>query len=180
MIDVILIKQAQAGDREAFEKLVESTRQTGLNIAYGILHDRADAEEVLQEAYLQVYLNIRKLKSAQAFKSWFGRIITHLAFRRSKLNGHFKKIPLDDIDEVESTYTENPEEFTLKQEQRNSLFKALGLLPDEYRAVLILREWEGYSYLEISEVLDIPLGTVKSRIYSARMMLLKKLLGGGL
>ncbi|MEN6460147.1 MAG: RNA polymerase sigma factor [Syntrophomonas sp.] len=180
MIDVILINQVKAGDRAAFERLVENTRQTGLNIAYGILHDRSDAEEVLQEAYLQIYLNIQKLKSAEAFRSWFGKIITHLAFRRSKLNGRFKQIPLDEVTEIESTFIDSPEEFTLKQEERDILFKILETLPDEYRAALILREWEGYSYREISEVLDIPLGTVKSRIFSARGMLLKKLKRGGL
>lgn len=180
MIDIRLIDQVKAGDLEAFEKLVEITRQTGLNIAYGILHNFSDAEEVLQEAYLQVYLNIQKLKSAEAFRSWFGKIITHLAFRKSKLNGRFKQIPLDEINEVEDTFIDNPEEFTLKQEEKDILFKTLITLPDEYRAALILREWEGYSYREISEVLDIPLGTVKSRIFSARGMLFKKLTRGGL
>ena len=64
-------------------------------------------------------------------------------------------------------------------EQQDQMINALKTLPDEYKAALILREWEDYSYQEISEVLDIPLGTVKSRIFSARKILLKKLKEGG-
>lgn len=163
---------------DAFEKLVESTRQTGLNIAYGILHDRSDAEEVLQEAYLTVYQNIQKLKSAEAFRTWFGRIITHLAFRRSKMDGRFKQVPLDEMIETKGVLLESPDELVLKKEEQEQIFKALKSLPDEYRAALILREWESYSYREIAEVLGIPLGTVKSRIYSARAMLFKQLKEG--
>ncbi|HEX3011577.1 MAG TPA: RNA polymerase sigma factor [Syntrophomonadaceae bacterium] len=178
MIDVQLINQVKAGDLAAFEKLVETTSQTGLNIAYGILHDRSDAEEVLQEAFLAVYQNIQKLKSPEAFRTWFGTIVTHLAFRRSKLNGRFKQVPLDENIETKSIPLEGPDELILRKEEQELVFEALKTLPDEYRAALTLREWENYSYREISEVLGIPLGTVKSRIYTARAMLFKQLKKG--
>ncbi|MBZ4655223.1 MAG: polymerase, sigma-24 subunit, subfamily [Peptococcaceae bacterium] len=178
MIDPSLIEQVKAGNLTAFEKLLQSTQQKGFNIAYGILHDTLDAEDVLQEAYLQVFHNIKKLKTAEAFKSWFGKIITHLSFRRSKEKGRFKTIPLHEITQVETTFSDNPETFMVKQEEKEQLIKALKFLPDEYRAALILREWEDYSYQEISEVLDIPLGTVKSRLFSARKMLFNKLKEG--
>lgn len=179
LVEFSLIEQVKNGDLKAFEKLVQCTQQRGLNIAYGILNDPHDAEEILQEAYLQVYYNIGKLKVPDAFRSWFGKIITHLAFKRSREKGRFKIIPLDLISQMEDTLVDDPETIVLKKEQQGQLIHALKDLPDEYRAALILREWEAYSYQEISEVLDIPLGTVKSRIFSARKILLKKLKKGG-
>lgn len=179
MVEVSLIEQVKTGDLTAFEKLVRGTQQRGLNIAYGILNDPLDAEEVLQEAYLQVYHNIGKLKAPEAFRSWFGKIITHLALRRSRERRRFKIVPLDYVRQVEGAFTDEPETFILQKEQQDQMIDALKTLPDEYKAALILREWEDYSYQEISEVLDIPLGTVKSRIFSARKILLKKLKEGG-
>ncbi|PHJ38496.1 hypothetical protein P378_09490 [Desulforamulus profundi] len=179
MVEVSLIEQLQRGDIKAFEKLVESTRQRGLNIAYGILQDPQDAEEILQEAYLQVYHHIGQLKAPETFRSWFGKIVTHLALRRAKEKGRFKTIPLEDLPAAGCSITEGPEYFLLKKEKQVHVAQTLKTLPDEYRAALILREWEDYSYQEISEVLDIPLGTVKSRIYCARKLLSKKLIEGG-
>lgn len=179
MLDTRLIEQVKAGDLAAFELLVEKTQQTGLNIAYGILHDRSDAEEILQEAYLQVYLNISGLKTPVAFRSWFAKIVTHLSLRRSKNKNRLREIPLDKVPEFEDAFHSDPEIFVLKKEEQKNLLDALRVLPDEYRAALILREWEGYSYQEIGNVLDIPLGTVKSRIFYARRMLSEKLKEGG-
>lgn len=181
MVGISLIEQVKEGDLRAFEKLVQSTRQAGLNIAYGILNDPLDAEEILQEAYLQVYHNIGKLKAPEAFRSWFGKIITHLAFRRSREKGRFKTFSLDSMDqETAAAAIAEPETLVLKKEQHGQIIDALKTLPDEYRAALIMREWEEYSYQEISEVLDVPLGTVKSRIFSARKLLFKALKEGGL
>lgn len=180
MIDSSLIEQVKKGNLSAFEKLVEETKQQGFNIAYGILQDPLDAEDVLQEAYLQVFHNIRKLNAPEAFKSWFTKIIIHLSFQYSKKKGRYKTIPLNEITQNETTFNNTPEIFVLKQEETEQLVKALKLLPDEYRIILILREWEEYSYQEISETLDIPLGTVKSRIFYARKMLLDKLKEGGI
>lgn len=179
MVEALLIEQVKNGDKKAFEKLVQSTQQRGFNIAYGILNDSLDAEEVLQEAYLQVYHSLGKLRAPEAFRSWFGKIIAHLALRRSREKGRFKTVPLDFISQVEDTLLDGPEMIVLKKEQQDRLISALKNLPDEYKAALILREWEDYSYQEISEILDIPVGTVKSRIFSARRSLLKKLEGGG-
>lgn len=179
MVDASLIEQVKAGNLSAFERLVRSTQQKGLNIAYGILHDPFDAEEVLQEAYLEVYHSIRDIKTSEAFQSWFAKIITHLAFRQSRKKGRFKTIPLDEAAHYESGM-DDLEQVFLKGEEHEALLKALKDLPDEYRAALILREWEGYSYQEIGEVLDIPLGTVKSRIFSARRILTIKLREGGM
>ncbi len=180
MIEVSLIEQVKKGDLAAFEKLVYSTQQRGLNIAYGILNDPLDAEEVLQEAYLQVYHNIGKLKMPEAFRSWFGKIITHLAFRRSRKKKKYNIVPLENISHIEDATADGPENIVLKKEQQGRLLNTLKTLPDEYKAALILREWEDYSYQEISEILDIPVGTVKSRIFSARKILLKKLEEGGI
>jgi RNA polymerase sigma-70 factor (ECF subfamily) len=155
---------------------VEATQQRGLNIAYGILNNSPDAEEVLQEAYLQVYRNINQLKSPLAFHSWFGKIVTHLAFRKLREQGKFKAVPLDEVDYIASD-DPDPEVMALAKLEQRDLQELLRKLPDEYRAAIVLREWEGYSYQEISEILEIPLGTVKSRIFSARRILLAKLKG---
>ncbi|MFZ5597403.1 MAG: RNA polymerase sigma factor [Bacillota bacterium] len=178
MVEALLIEQVKKGDKKAFERLVQSTQQRGLNIAYGILNNSLDAEEVLQEAYLQVYQNIGKLKAPEAFHSWFGKIITHLALRRSRENGRVNTLPLDFIGQVEDTICDGPETIFIKKENQEQLINALKKLPGEYKAALILRDWEHYSYQEISGMLDIPVGTVKSRIFTARRNLLRILEGG--
>lgn len=178
MIEALLIEQVKNGDNKAFERLIQSTRQRGLNIAYGIVNNPLDAEEVLQEAYLQVYRNIGKLKAPEAFRRWFGKIVTHLALRRSREKGKVNTMPLDLINQIEDTTYDSPETVFLKKEQQELLVNALKELPGEYKAAVILRDWEHYSYQEISEILDIPLGTVKSRIYTARRNLIRILEGG--
>lgn len=178
MVEALLIEQVKNGDNKAFEKLIQSTQQRGLNIAYGIVNNPLDAEEVLQEAYLQVFRNIGKLKAPEAFGSWFGRIVTHLALRRSREKGKVNTMPLDLVGQIEDTACDSPETVVLKKEQQELLAGALKELPGEYKAAVILRDWEHYSYREISEILDIPLGTVKSRIYAARKNLIRIMEGG--
>lgn len=171
MIDPVLIRQVKTGKPEAFEKLVKLTSKRGLSIAYGVLQNTLDAEDVLQEAYVQVYLNINKLKSAEAFYVWFGKIVTHLAFKRSKEKGRFKTISLQENYEGSISPPDQPDEQLITKEEYERLKTGLDTLPDEYRAALILKEWEDFSYQEISKILEIPLGTVKSRIYNARKLL---------
>lgn len=178
MVEALLIEQVKNGDNKAFEKLIQSTQQRGLNIAYGIVNNPLDAEEVLQEAYLQVFRNIGTLKAPEAFGSWFGRIVTHLALRRSREKEKVNTMPLDLVEQIEDTACDSPEAVVLKKEQQELLAGALKELPGEYKAAVILRDWEHYSYREISEILDIPLGTVKSRIYAARKSLIRILEGG--
>lgn len=89
MIDYLLIEKIKTGNSLAFETLVKKTQFIGLSIANRILNNPLDAEDVLQEAYLQVYLNIDKLKTAQAFRSWFTKIVTNLALHHLKKKNLF-------------------------------------------------------------------------------------------
>lgn len=180
LIDPELIHVVQAGDLEAFEKLVRITQQKGLNIAYGILYNTLDAEEVLQEAYLNVYKSLNRLKAPEAFYNWFTKIIINLAYRKAKERGRYKSIPYEDY-MTDGTYNEgaadeeNPEKIYLQKVKQEELKEILKGLPDEYRTTLILREWEGNSYQEISEIFNIPVGTVKSRLNKARKIIISKL-----
>ncbi len=171
MLDVSLIKHVKSGDPKAFEELVFCTQQRALNIAFIILDNMPDAEEVVQEAYIQVYQKIHDLRLPEAFNSWFGKIVSNLAIRKSRSKGYCKTVPIEDDLRIEDAFRQDPEALVLDKMHQDELMELLLFLPEEYRLTLLLKEWEGYSYQEISEILDIPLGTVKSRIFSARRKL---------
>jgi len=165
-----IIIHAQSGDREAFAILFEQYKNLVYKTAYLMLGESAEAEDALQEIFLQVYKSLSGFDPAKAaFTTWLYRVTFNycLNHRRKK---RLLTLPLEDISPAlksELPGAQLAEEEILQQ--------AIGKLTDRQRAVVILRYFWDLSYAEIAQILDVPLGTVKSRIDLALKTLRKVL-----
>jgi RNA polymerase sigma-70 factor (ECF subfamily) len=166
-----LIALAQQGDRQAFCELVLSHHYGVVDIVYRMCGDPHLAEDSAQEAFLRAWQNIRQYRPRASFRSWVYRIATNVALdtlRRQK--------PSVDIDQLPITgLAQNLQTVAETREQADIVQQAVLALPPSSRTVLVLREYQGLSYKEISEALQIPLGTVMSRLSYARKQLLRTL-----
>lgn len=165
-----LIKQAMTGDKAAFSKLVWRYKDHIVNIAFGIIGDPQDAEDIAQEAFLKAYLSIGRLASANAFYRWLVKITVNLSIDKKIANGLRRVQPLHYALPL-SNAGQSPEAVAERRERQQMVLEALDRLTAEQRTVLVLREFQELPYEEIAQILDIPLGTVKSRISAARTRL---------
>ncbi|WP_425058151.1 ECF RNA polymerase sigma factor SigW [Sporomusa carbonis] len=166
-----LIRQAMTGDKTSFGKLVCRYKHHIVNIAFGIVGNPHDAEEIAQEAFLKAYLSIYKLTSETAFYRWLVKITTNLSIDRKNANAKQYPAPLEEMGTILDNPRYTPEAILEQKERQRLILTALEQLTAEQRTVIVLRELQGFAYDEIAEILDIPLGTVKSRINTARLHL---------
>jgi RNA polymerase sigma-70 factor (ECF subfamily) len=166
-----LITAAQRGDRRAFGELVRLHRQGAVNVVYRLYGDPDLAEEAAQEAFLRAWQKLLSYRPEHQFRSWVYRIAINTAIdalRKRRDAANIEDLPLD-------SGAPGPED-TLVAAERTSLVQAAVLkLPEASRAVLVLREYEEMSYAEIAAALEIPVGTVMSRLNYARGQLRKAL-----
>ncbi|OAT80295.1 RNA polymerase sigma factor [Desulfotomaculum copahuensis] len=176
--DLEILRRARDGSPPHYEKLVNHYAQYAFKIAYGMLLNRADAEEAVQEAFLTVYHRLAGLRNMESFPAWLARIVTNLCLQRlNKLAPavSLETLPVDGKTPAETREAMDPEASYIRGERDSLVRQAVRELPAGCRAALILREFEGCSYAEIARILDIPPGTVKSRLHQARTMLAAKL-----
>jgi RNA polymerase sigma-70 factor (ECF subfamily) len=161
------ITQAQAGDREAFCELVRCYRPRVINVIYHLYGDANRAEDVAQEAFIRAWQHLPHLQPHSSFRNWLYRIAVNAALDSSR-----REKAAIDIDAFEMAAPgESLEAGLEKQERVRVIQQAVLSLPEASRAVIILREYEGLSYREIAEALDISMGTVMSRLNYARTRL---------
>lgn len=166
-----LISRAQDGDREAFGEIVLHYHQSVVNVVYRMCGDTCLAEDAAQTAFLRAWENLPKYRPKARFRSWLYRIAINAALDMQR-----REVRLVDLDEQHLASTsEKPDQIIENHERRAHVKRAVQALPEASRAVLILREYEGLSYREIAETLDIPTGTVMSRLNYARSRLAKLL-----
>jgi RNA polymerase sigma-70 factor (ECF subfamily) len=167
------ITRAQQGDRQAFGELVRRHREGVVNVVYRMCGEAALAEEAAQEAFLRAWQNLARYNPRFAFRSWVYRIALNAA-----LDALRRERPASDLEaEPLAATAEGPEAWLERKQQAEQVRRAVLNLPPASRAVLVLREYEGLSYREIAEALDIPLGTVMSRLNYARGQLRRALSG---
>lgn len=164
-----LVRRAQNGDGNAFGALVEQFQSMAVGYAYSILLDFEQAQDVAQEAFLQSYLHLRKLQEPQAFPAWFRRVIFTQCTRYLR-GKRFATVSLDSVVTV-ATKDATPEELTFHSTVRD----AVRQLPESERAITLLFYLGGYSHAEVGVMLDLPVSTVKSRLYSARLRLRERM-----
>ena len=166
-----LIEAAKQGDREAFNQIVLSHYQGVVNVVYRMSGRMSLAEDIAQETFIKVWQKLHTYKPTGSFRSWVYRIATNAA-----LDAIRKERDTTEIDDLPLASKEpGVEQSMVTQEQAEMVREAVLSLPAASRSVLILREYEGLSYQEISDTLDIPLGTVMSRLNYARSALKKTL-----
>jgi RNA polymerase sigma-70 factor, ECF subfamily len=178
-----LIERAKRGDRQAFGALVERYQRRVIGVALAIAHNQDDAFELAQETFVRAFENLSKFESRSSFSTWLYRIAANLAidFRRREarhvvLRGEEAESEIRRMPSTQGDSYGAVRRGELSEKIRN----ALDQLTPEHRAVILLREVEGLSYDEISEVLNIPRGTVMSRLHYARgrlRVMLKDIVG---
>lgn len=176
------IKQVLKGDQDAFGEIVELFKDKVFYLCYRMLGNRHEAEDIAQEAFVRAYVNIQSFNQNRKFSTWIYRIATNLCIDRIR-----KKKPDYFLDaEVAGTegltmYSQiaadgkSPDAEVETLELQETVQEAILRLPDKYRVVIVLRYIDDLSLNEISEVLDLPLGTVKTRIHRGREALRKQL-----
>lgn len=164
-----LVERLQRGDQSALEELIRATEGLGFQLAWSLLGDRHKCEDVLQDAYLAVHSSIAQLRDVTLFKSWFCKIVVNRCRRV------LRERPTESLDVLlEAGWTPSARE---RVQDRLEVGEALAALPQADREILNLREVLEMSYQEIADTLEIPLGTVRSRLSAARLRLMAALRG---
>ncbi len=176
--DEDLIRAAVAGDDAAFRELLERYKKRAYGVAIGIVGDPDEAQDVVQDAFIKAYHNLKEFRFGSNFYTWFYRLLVNQAIDRWRKTSRAAAVSLDEkwLSEESSpaesvAFPRTPEELTANRELAAALERAIGALPEYHRAVIVLREVEGLAYEEIAEVLRCSVGTVMSRLHYARAKL---------
>jgi RNA polymerase sigma-70 factor (ECF subfamily) len=182
-----LLRRAQAGDQEAFGTLMRAHYEPTFRLVCSIIRDEHAARDVCQEVWLSAWRNIGNFRGEAKFSTWVHpiavrRAIDHLRSRKRFFSRFLPFLSGDEGDSdqrgprtPEPVAEGNPREFAERDESKNRFEAAINSLPPKHRAVLALREIKGLSYDEIADTLSIRRGTVMSRLFNARRMLVQKL-----
>ncbi len=178
--DLTLVKRVRSGDQRAFKLLVERYQRKVYAVALGMLKDKEEAMDVSQEAFVKVYKYLDHFKGDASFYTWLYRITVNICIdfirKRAGAGGEAvefdETLPMDvseaNIGALGSRLGTNPQKSALRRELAEKIQEALAAVPEKHRAILLLREMEGMSYEDLSRTLDIPKGTVMSRLFHAR------------
>jgi RNA polymerase sigma-70 factor (ECF subfamily) len=193
--DAALVAALKAGSEDAFALLIAQYSQPLFSLIARSLQDPADAADITQEVFIKVFRSVRSFHGESSLKTWIYRIALHEAsnqrrwWKRHKRQELTIDAPLgtdEDGDEglcLSATLTDgrgSPYDHTASAEVRARVEGCLRELPEAFRTVVVLREMEGFSYEEIADVLQVPAGTVKSRLKRGRTALKELLIAGGL
>ena len=173
MNDDLLIEQTLEGNRDAFGELVTKYQVRLYNTMIQIVGSTEDAYDVTQDAFMQAYLRLDTFRRSSRFYTWLYRIAFNVAIgmrRRYKAHRMAESIPQEMHERLVDREL-RPEENLISQENIKTVREVVDRLDDEFRSVIILRELEEFSYEEIAEILDVPIGTVRSRLHRARMII---------
>jgi RNA polymerase sigma-70 factor (ECF subfamily) len=180
--DAKLVEMVQRGDKAAFNVLVLKYQHKVLKLVTRYVRDQAEAEDIAQEAFIKAYRALPSFRGESAFYTWLYRIAANtaknvLVSSRRRLVDYDLDLqdPEDYAAQVLLKDGDTPEGMLLTEEIRQTVTEAMQQLPDDLREAITLRELEGLSYEEIAEVMECPVGTVRSRIFRAREAIDKKL-----
>ncbi len=170
--DAELVELVLAGQQDAFEVLVERYKDAVQNLAYRMLSNVTEAEDVTQEVFVRAYTQLATYKPAHKFSTWLLSIASHLAIDQLRRR-RFLALPLEDVPFLEwiTDLGAGPEQSALEGEQQDEIQAYLQRLPGKYRAVILLRYWYDLSYEEIAMALNLTPALVKARLHRARELL---------
>jgi RNA polymerase sigma-70 factor (ECF subfamily) len=185
-LDAELLEAARRGEYSAFETLVQRYRDRVYRLALGMMHEPAEAEEVVQETFLSVFRGLQRFRGESSVGTWVYRVAANACLMR--LRGRRRK-PLLSIDDTLPSYADTggdaltppgdwarqPDDQLLSSELGEHLESAIAKLPEKYRMVLLLRDVEGLSNEEVAETLGLTVPTVKSRLHRSRLFVRERL-----
>ena len=170
-----MVARVQKGDQRAFDLLVLKHQHKIMSLISRYVHDMAEVQDVAQETFIKAYRALKNFRGDSQFYTWLYRIAVNTA--KNHLVSQGRRPPAQDVDVEDAEHLgaagslkdiATPEGLIARDELKTVVFDAIEQLPDELRTAITLRELEGMSYDEISEVMDCPIGTVRSRIFRAR------------
>jgi RNA polymerase sigma-70 factor (ECF subfamily) len=174
--DQVLVERVQSGDKQAFGLLVTKYQRKLVRLLARLIRDPAEVEDVAQETFIKAYRALPSFRGDSAFYTWLYRIGVNTA--KNWLVSHGRRVPTTtDVASEDAESYENgellrdvntPERLLMSKEIGDTVEAAMNALPEELRTAVMLREIEGLSYEEIAQVMDCPIGTVRSRIFRAR------------
>ena len=187
--DMPLVERTRAGDTAALETLMERHASAVYRLVRGITRNTADAEEVVQDVFLTVFRKIQRFEGRSAVRTWIYRIAVNTALNKRRGKRRDVEVPIEDWlptflpdghragdrDFLLTDWSETPEEAFLAGAGRATLQRAIDELPDDYRAVLVMRDVEGLSNEEVARILGHTVSSVKSRLHRARLVLRERL-----
>jgi RNA polymerase sigma-70 factor, ECF subfamily len=181
--DTLLVKQFRKGSIEAFEEIVSRYEIKVFNLALRFTRNQEDAEEVLQDVFSTIYKKVDSFQGKSAFSSWLYRIVVNSAFMKLRKRKQQQTISIEDLSPMvrqnyldqDSGYGLRSDSISINRELRETLQGAINRLPEQYRAVFVLRDVDGLSNQEVGEILELSIPAVKSRLHRSRLMLRKKL-----
>ena len=173
-----LVEQAKAGDAQALQSLLAAARPKAMAAALKVLHNRDDAEDAVQDAFLKVWRCLGTFQGRSSFSTWIHRIVTNASLDLLRRNTSRGEVT-DRVDErdgdrdsaaiaIEYASDETPETELVQLEIQRLVRAAVGTLPPAHRQAVELREFEDFSYQEMADVIQCPVGTVMSRLHHAR------------
>ena len=177
-----IIIEVKKGDQQAFSELVDLYKDKVFQVAYRMLGNVHEAQDVSQEAFLRAYINLESYDINRKFSTWIFRIATNLAIdrlRKKKPDFHLEDqvAGTEDLNYYSQISGEDklPEDQVVQQEMQEWIQQEIMMLPPKYRSAIILKYMEDLSLKEISEILNLPVATVKTRIHRGREALRKRL-----
>jgi len=174
-VDNELVLRVQEGDKKAFDVLIMKYQQRIVHVITGFVHDPVEALDVAQETFIKAYRAIPNFRGDSAFYTWLYRIAINTS--KNYLTARARRPPATDVDAADATNVydapelkefETPESSMLSKELEDVIHQAIEGLQEDTATAIKLRELEGMSYEEISQVMECPIGTVRSRIFRAR------------
>ncbi len=191
MTDEALVERSVNGDTQAYDELVSRWQRVIYNLVYRMLGKEHEAEEVCQDAFTAAYLNLKNFRREAKFSSWLYRIAINLS------TSHLRKRQrayVESLDEMHDNGTTadvevvrwnlsgqlNLEEQAVEKDRARRVRRAMEHLPNDYRVIIILKEYHGLTFKEIAEVLNIPTSTVKTRMYAGLSEMKKHLTRQGI
>ncbi len=183
--DVALVRRARAGDEAAFTELVERHQGRVYQHASRLMGNAQDAEEVLQDTFVQVFRNLDRFEERSRFSTWVYRIATNEALMRLRRVSRQREVALEDLpvaavdraSEELRAFARSPLDHVMDREIREALQRALEELPEEYRVVFVLRDVDELTNAEAAEILGLTVAAVKSRLHRARLFLRDRIAG---
>ncbi|RCV87346.1 RNA polymerase sigma factor RpoE [Billgrantia montanilacus] len=173
--DQQLVERAQQGDNRAFDLLVRKYQHKIIGLIGRYVQDHSEVQDVAQEAFIKAYRALGKFRAESAFYTWMYRIAINTA--KNHLVSKGRRPPGSDLDIVDAEIldhsgrladTETPEASLARDQLESAVFEAIENLPDDLRTAITLRELDGLSYEDIANIMQCPVGTVRSRIFRAR------------
>lgn len=182
-IDQLLVERVQNGDKKAFDLLVSKYQRKLMRLVSRLVYDQAEAEDVVQDAFIKAYHALPQFRGDSAFYTWLYRIGINTAKNYLVSQGRRAPTSTDADAEQAETFEDggqlrdinSPESLLATKQIAETVNAAMDALPDELRTAITLREIEGLSYDEIAEIMGCPIGTVRSRIFRAREAIAEKL-----